>query len=730
MFARANVYTLAHLLVLAQLLANVSAWWDNVAFRNGFYWFARKNPVLNSQARDQTIPGECVVLNDAAKKQPLDGFIVWNRPQEPATMAIAIYPDTRCGQTAGSDVRGPPLAAMVLGRSVLRGLHVADFKQLDDLAQPARIRSTVSKSWRGVRIDGELGRGGIFRGIPRDRLEGSIVYWANDNRREYHQNALQWYNGIPYEGLTDRRYIQMFLREVLETAVNPQARVPELSGTLMRVINGMVGIEGDQLYLPAPEPGTDLRLNAELRVGYGLPDLDNITDEDLDQENQEEVPPIIDIVEENGDNGAPEVTLNNNLNEDVLPDGTVRYTVQLPTGDVLEFINGRGRIIPATELNAVPAPGDEADEIPNLPPTQQVTTEMADELATALDDILERPLQQSLVPAAATAVIDSVEIPLDGLHEIWDTEADKDGLYAALEGDVIQNMGSLLVARDIFRRYEESRQGLPLGTLGHASLEYRDIDAVDHLPTLQVSFQAADDKLVWYKMTEMMQQWNVATFRILRQWYGDWAANRETQERDPSSAPVSYAGSEVQSAVNIPELLDSNGEIIIQPSYIQEIPALDTEQELADFPPVNIPQRPGLLNQPVRNILLDDLSPFQRQDLLQFDPEFMSDLSTRIFGPDPNANANAIPAGRRRRNRQPLPPPDDEEDPERVVEQISEHSSDFETPTSSGSQEVDDYTPGSGGTSTVVDQNEDEADAEYFEDQHRLRHPRQNQGDL
>ncbi|KAK6335600.1 hypothetical protein TWF696_002367 [Orbilia brochopaga] len=567
------------------------------------------------------------------------------------------------------------------------------------------------------------------------------------------------YSGLtasPYEVLQDHRWIQMFIREVLETAVNPQARVQQNSGPLMENINWLAGIDGNQLYLPPVEPGTDLRLDQELLdVGYELPAEDEAaTDEDLDQEDQQdeeasplndfqeeqqdEASPLIDLVEENAGDGAPEATLNNNLERNILPDGTVRYTVQLPTGDVLEFINGRGRVIPATQENNPMVAEEIPVEYPNYPPTQEVTTDMAEALQVALDSILERPIWQSDIPSPATAIIDGLVLPTDGIRELWDDEPEKDGFYAALEDRVKDNMGALLVARDIFRRFEEGRLNLPLGTLGLPNLEYAGIDAVDHLVTLGRSFQDAEDKIVWYKMQELMQQWNIATFRFVRQLYADYAAEREAMERDPPGFVRDDVVVQGQNRIDIPGLTDPNGGMAVEPFGSQNVPQFYPELQ----------QQVSSRNRPAQNLyeFASRLTPFQMHDLLSFEPQLINEMADRR-NPLTNPFENPTAPRTRNRGRRPLPSPsdlaEDEEEEEntysemeRVVAELSDHSSDFETPTGSDSQEADDYTPGSGGTSTVVNDNEDvesddgDFETRYFEELNRQRRrQRYYQGD-
>ncbi|KAF3909822.1 hypothetical protein ABW21_db0203002 [Orbilia brochopaga] len=798
---RHNISTLTQLLVLYQLITNVAAWWDAVADNNGVHWYGRKRVTINGVTRGQTTFGECIGVGDVATRTPLDGMIVWDRPEEPATMAIALYGDTRCGLFLNSVTRSRPIGAIVLIRDYLRGLHLADFKQLDALTPKPRLRTTNTKSWRGVRVEDELGPGGLFAGVNLDELEGSIYWWDELGNRSYLPNALAWFNGIPYEPLQDPRYIQMFLREVLESAVNPLARNGDLSAELMKIINGAVGIYGNELYLPPPDPETNLQLNQELQApGYDDPAEEEVinqaileeninqagtneninqagTDENLNQQQQEEeaaASPLIELVEDNGGNGQPEATLDNNLQRTILPNGSVRYAVQLPTGDTLEFVDGRGRIIPATGadnptiIEEIPAaeannPTMMIEEIPvEVPnynvPTEGVTKDIADALRLALDDILARPFRQALVPTTATAVIDNLVLPLDGIKAIWQYEDEKDGFYAALENRVQNSMGSLLVARDLFRRYQEELLNLPVGTLGSATLEYAGVDAVDYFIPLAQSFQAAEDKIAWYNMTELMQLWNIGTFRIIRQLYGDWAAQRLPLDQGPDT----------------PGFLDPNGGLL-QPAGPQNIPQPNTQQQGGDQPATNVvPQR-----QPAQNLfnLAGQLSEFQLQDLRDFDPELMNNIRERLLAlsSSPSSNANVDPAlreearrqlaalssspssnanianananlananananvndnGPRTRNGSRRPPPVsspeeiyqedvDQDELRRAIEEISHHSSDFETPTNNEADDDDDFTPGSGGTSTVLNGGEeevvvsDEENFEYYEPQ-------------
>ncbi|KAF3309378.1 hypothetical protein TWF173_010920 [Orbilia oligospora] len=249
-------------LLLLPLIRTASGFYLEAAVSQGAY-FTRPYPLKSGNGKPE-VKGlyECIRASDLLLSNPTEGIAVWNRPGSQPTLAVALYYGSSCSKSHIGKAK--PRVMMLLDPDRIRGVHVVNFNVYGI--------SPECKSWQGVRIREELRFGGALYGYDPSKLRpGSIVHWNEAGIRSIETEAIKWINAIPYEPLTSKRSISQYLREVVETHVNPEVAmdpVREDTKIVMRNINGFLGITGDAIkdhplakeYLP--------QLKLEIDDGY------------------------------------------------------------------------------------------------------------------------------------------------------------------------------------------------------------------------------------------------------------------------------------------------------------------------------------------------------------------------------------------------------------------------------------------------------------------------------
>ncbi|EWC48373.1 hypothetical protein DRE_02142 [Drechslerella stenobrocha 248] len=470
--------TILYLLLTSQLLGLTSAWWESWAVGGGSLWFGSRLRKYAARTRETTRYGECVRTTSTSFYTPMDAAIIWNRPDEPAAEAIAFYLTRNCDTRTVKSV--PKLSAiMVLDRNRIRGLHLATFRALRQLAPrvKARVLSLPVNSFHGVRVADEVAPGRPLAGIPAEELAGSVVYWDEAGVRRVWRQGVQWENAAQYEGLQEKGMIQLFLREVVEAAANPE-QAGRGDGLVMAKVNFAAGVTATGFDFPPPKPGENLRLDRELERGFG----------------EEAEPPTINLVDDN---------LNLQPQGTPLADGAEQWTVELPSHAAIELAPD---IIQPSSVDLFPS---------------QPAPDITDTLSTELDRIINLSLAEAkaLEPTNSAFGISA----LQQLQQLWDSEPDKDAYYDVVQADTKRGIGELLLYRDIYRRHEEARQGLPPGALGPPTQNpYALVIKQALLPGLVTLFDAQPNKLLSVKSMELKQLWSVSTLAVMKYWYAWW----------------------------------------------------------------------------------------------------------------------------------------------------------------------------------------------------------------
>ncbi|KAF3905453.1 hypothetical protein ABW20_dc0104244 [Dactylellina cionopaga] len=509
---------------------------------------------------------ECRTTTNPVRKLSLDGVAIWDRPEEPATLAVAFYADSTCGKYY-KNPRKTPSAIVILDKNVLRGLHIANFKALGD---QARIRTQFTGSYMAVKVQKEVRLGGMLYGIPTDRLPGSVVYWATDGTRRVAFNAVEWVNGYLYENIVDPAYIHQFMKEIVEKVVNNHNIEPttDVSVRTSTFLNALARLPGAKLQLELPNDVSflDLKLDTEVDDSYGQKKLPNTIplEEVLPQEQ-------------------PEITDQNSLNLiSILP-------------------NPRPGIVDELSLENNPGSGSPGSLSGNEP-------DIFSEFLQGLQELEQEAEQENAIVTTSTVdKIASLEVPRAPLQETFDQAPDKTKWLRELENSQRRNMGALLRARDLYYEYEEKKQGVPPGTYAQPSA-YKDEFPDDLAPSVEEAFSKVndEDKERWFEFAEAQQKWNMRALRLAEEIYREWLDSEQPQA----------------TTENVPQLQDIPAEVLIEEvendfEFVEPYPntANVDFQLVSDVVPNSQFQSPDFIpeDQAPQNIELDSAGIIQAQ---------------------------------------------------------------------------------------------------------------------
>ncbi|KAK6495292.1 hypothetical protein TWF481_003318 [Arthrobotrys musiformis] len=509
----ASSLTFTYLLFITTLLSpHVHGYWDNFSFGNGKWFMRVRENVGNVQRDGRTDVYDCHTTNTRNTRDPaLDGAIVWNRPGEPAILALAFYADTMCGNSVYAPNKGRPLAVMVMDKKRLRGMHIANFKRLDDVIPPALISTKRTVTVQAVRVAEEVQVGGFLRGIPPRELVNSIVWWDVQEKRHVLRNGVSWANGVLYEGINEARDVYKLLREVVERATNADGNTQHgNSDYLMMIVNEAAGMgqRNMELLLPGYDANVDYTLETD--DDYGRP-----------------------IHEFGGETLGPVLT-SGRL-------GGVALRNEEPAVGRRVEIQGMNLFQPAPEpgpgpqdtINRASEPGQvQSQPVPTVDSLSVQNNPSAASSKDSLfdnDDIpedLRRALQQVEREVEAhdpVGLIARLDIPIDQLTAAFNAAPNKKTWLDNMENKEKVNMRILLVVKDWYAEYEERRQGLPPGTLTRPNAwAGLDIDTANLFPDLRRVFDQTVDKKMWYALMESRQKWNMRALRAAREIYEDW----------------------------------------------------------------------------------------------------------------------------------------------------------------------------------------------------------------
>ncbi|KAF3249383.1 hypothetical protein TWF128_007814 [Orbilia oligospora] len=228
-----------------------SGFYLEAAVSQGVY-FTRPYPLKSGNGKPE-VEGlyECIRASDLVFSNPTEGVAIWNHPGSQPTLAVALYYGSSCSKARIGKAK--PRVMMLFDPDQIRGVHVVNLKA-------------------GVRIREELRFGGALYGYDPSKLRpGSIVHWNEAGIRSIETEAIKWINAIPYEPLTSKRYISQYLREVVETHVNPEVAVDpvrEDTKIVMRNINEFLGIIGNAIKGRPLAKEYLLQLKLEIGGGY------------------------------------------------------------------------------------------------------------------------------------------------------------------------------------------------------------------------------------------------------------------------------------------------------------------------------------------------------------------------------------------------------------------------------------------------------------------------------
>ncbi|KAF3215529.1 hypothetical protein TWF106_008727 [Orbilia oligospora] len=511
------------ILITLQLFPPAYGYWDSFAFGNG-KWFERARDNIGNLRRNATTDiYDChKVSTRNAGDPPLDGAIVWNRPNEPAILGLALYADSTCGKSIYALNKGRPLAVMILDKKRLRGLHIANFKNLDGMDPPALIREKRTETAKAIRVSDEIKSTRFLRDIPPEELPNSIVWWDKFEKRHVLNDAVSWANGVLYESLRDKKLIYRFLREVVERAVNGRASMaPGNSEALMASINRDAGLGHNnwQLLLPPPDPTLGLTLMDETDDDYGL------------------------HIQEFGDFNSklgPALTTaaGGRLNLVPIPPVTTGRQPQVQSFGIQMAQPGsqlqQGQQAPVAQLESI-APDNLS--LQNNPSTGSADSLFSEERVDIPED-LRLALQQIERQVEAhdpTTIIARLDIPVDKLTAAFNAAPDKKVWLDRIEDRERMNMRVLLLIADWYGEYEEKRRGLRPGTLTtQGSWTNLEIDTAELYPELRKVFDRAPDKMLWYSLMESRQKWNMRALRFARGLYQDWLRLQPMEPEDQS----------------------------------------------------------------------------------------------------------------------------------------------------------------------------------------------------
>ncbi|EPS37224.1 hypothetical protein H072_9118 [Dactylellina haptotyla CBS 200.50] len=379
-------------------------------------------------------------------QKPLEGALVWNRPDTPATLAFALYGQPDCKAITSRRNPRRPDAIMVLDMTKLRGVHRIGVRSLGLDFQ--------LKSWQGIRVQDELlpefeGYEGLLYKIPADKLPGLIVYWDDKNRRRMKRAGVKWVNGTPYQGLEDPSLINQYLKEVMERELHLDVDSDNpASKDRMRAINAAVGIEGTQLANPPIEDeeesdefilpvadsyivgGEITNTPSELELEAGIEDrvIENQKMDVMQTEKEDEnVEPISDISQ---DNGGP-----TRVQRVITSDGGPR--IVMDDGTVVGFTNGRAHIVDEALPENTEEVEDSSAALPQIPDT----------LKLGLDIGLDRtnPMDVSSWP-----------LNVEAIKQRFERAENKQMFMLMMTASVIYGLRTMAYAESLMREYENS----------------------------------------------------------------------------------------------------------------------------------------------------------------------------------------------------------------------------------------------------------------------------------
>ncbi|KAK6544413.1 hypothetical protein TWF694_001108 [Orbilia ellipsospora] len=493
------------------------AYWDEVANQSGpISWFERLEPRYNAgrgQGRGPfTKIGECRPSPFNSQTEPLAGAIVWNRPNEAATLALAFYADPACGEALKTAAGRNPMVVMVLDKRMLRGLHSVSFKGLDTgtYRDRPRIREVRTKALKAMRVEDEVKEGGVLSGIPIQDLPGALVFWDTKGRRHVKKSGVQWLNGVRYEKLEGASTANLLLREVIERLVNlPKPTPPKAVENILKLegfLNAQVGVPGDRLVFPPPSDWAN----------YALP------------------------IDDNYGPGSNEMLAANN--------GQVQGLMISPTIVNINAASERSEAIGNQENPALGGPEPQhrnisptepnyRPQLPENPPNQGYTlwddsVEMADSLRRALKAI-EQEMNQG-VPL----------IPLDhvrykNIRESFNRAEDiqKSQWMKHYEKIERTNLVKVLLAREFYARWRERIAGVQPGTFAPLP-PWGTLKSDKLAPGLEQTFLKAPDKDkdLWLKTTESREKFNLKFFQFGLKLYRDWLAKNPNAQKTQSKS--------------------------------------------------------------------------------------------------------------------------------------------------------------------------------------------------
>ncbi|KAF3312215.1 hypothetical protein TWF173_007378 [Orbilia oligospora] len=508
------------ILITLQLFPPTYGYWDSFAFGNG-KWFERaRDNIGNLQRNATTDIYDCHKISTRnADDPPLDGAIVWNRPNEPAILGLALYADSTCGKSIYALNKGRPLAIMILDKKRLRGLHIANFKNLDGMKPSALIREKRTETAQAIRVSDEIKSTRFLRDIPPEELPNSIVWWDKFEKRHVLNDAVSWANGVLYESLRDKKLTYRFLREVVERAVNGKASMATgNSEALMASINRDAGLGHNnwQLFLPPPDPTLGLTLAGETDDDYGLHiqefgDINSklgpaLTTAAGGRLNLVPIPPVTTGRQPRVQSFGIQMAQPEPQLQQVAPVSQLQ----------------QGQEAPVSQLESIAL---ENPSLQNNPSTGSADSLFSEERADIPED-LRLALQQIERQVEAhdpTTIIARLDIPADKLTAAFNAAPDKKAWLDKIEDRERMNMRVLLLIADWYGEYEEKRRGLQPGTLTtQGSWTNLDINTSELYPELRTVFDRAPDKMLWYSLMESRQKWNMRALRFARDLYQDW----------------------------------------------------------------------------------------------------------------------------------------------------------------------------------------------------------------
>ncbi|EGX53322.1 hypothetical protein AOL_s00006g188 [Orbilia oligospora ATCC 24927] len=520
------------ILITLQLFPPTYGYWDSFAFGNG-KWFERaRDNIGNLQRNATTDIYDCHKISTRnADDPPLDGAIVWNRPNEPAILGLALYADSTCGKSIYALNKGRPLAIMILDKKRLRGLHIANFRNLDGMKPPALIRERRTETAQAIRVSDEIKSTRFLRDIPPEELPNSIVWWDKFEKRHVLNDAVSWANAVLYESLRDKKLTYRFLREVVERAVNGKASMATgNSEALMASINRDAGLGHNnwQLFLPPPDPTLGLTLAGETDDDYGLHiqefgDFDSklgpaLTTAAGGRLSLVPIPPVTTGRQPRVQSFGIQMAQPEPQLQQVAPVSQLQ----------------QGQEAPVSQLESIAL---ENPSLQNNPSTGSADSLFSEERADIPED-LRLALQQIERQVEAhdpTTIIARLDIPADKLTAAFNAASDKKAWLDKIEDRERMNMRVLLLIADWYGEYEEKRRGLQPGTLTtQGSWTNLDINTSELYPELRKVFDRAPDKMLWYSLMESRQKWNMRALRFAKDLYQDWLRLQPMESEDQS----------------------------------------------------------------------------------------------------------------------------------------------------------------------------------------------------